>query len=390
MFSLRWRWLFFVIVLGVLLILKLLDMHSYSSKRFADFSLKPILLPLDERLYTKNEITLNYFNNSLSNQTKNKMIALCVSGQTSRLQPRHLLTSLINSNPAYSFYVFFNLQKHTHVFNTESNRTYTHSNYNEMEEHEIVTKLEKLYFQNASNVQGVSVNFHHSHDFKFWSAQMNGADKLDVIGEYQYTQTSILDMYNLQVACSHQIVSVEKTKIRSTFDYVISTREDVYFFTSLNITSLVINQMEIDNCSIVVKDCLSWDGINMRFQLLARNKAINFLGNRLSFYKNSLKQGKHARNRLNPERFELLQAASIGMKICRVSVSQIPATAARFVELKGEYKNDFCFINREIFSSSGLCLPISLNKTTFVKNHFCDAIDLFEFNELFSNITIYE
>ncbi len=89
-------------------------------------------------------------------------------------------------------------------------------------------------------------------------------------------------MYSYQVNCAQRITFTESLR-GIHYPYIISTREDAYFFNPMDFAHLIhtFNQRQ---CNIMTKDCLSWGGLNMRFQLLDHDSAIAFLSQRLSFY----------------------------------------------------------------------------------------------------------
>ena len=98
------------------------------------------------------------------------------------------------------------------------------------------------------------------------------------------------------------------------FEFVVSTREDIYFFHPMDLgflTQLLPVSNSSSNCHIISKGCLENGGINMRLQLMSRADALKVLGGRFPFY--------HAlyglnRSYKNPEQFELAQVSSVVTK----------------------------------------------------------------------------
>ena len=230
-------------------------------------------------------------------------------------------------------------------------------------------------------------------------------------------------MYRHQVACAKFVTQLEKGReelgsdsgITSfSFDRLISTREDVYFFHEVNIEALIesaeaLKQHQegeehgeqgssssssssssgrIHRCDIITKDCLAWGGINMRFQLLRRDRGWHYLHSRLNYYallyleqkqpESTEQQGKPLQRRRRqllqlrqqprggegwdeagrsvrgPELFEADQANHMGLSACAVPIHDLPATAVRHTKAGAS-----CFIEIELWAAYNrhTCFP---------------------------------
>jgi hypothetical protein len=151
---------------------------------------------------------------------------------------------------------------------------------------------------------------------------------------------NIMNMYKGQVQCAEQIVEYEKAQQHRyslptpwQFDFLISTREDVYFYTPM-IMEPLLAYMQRDlavgpkHCDVMAKNCLTFFGLNMRLQLWNRLAGLNVLSHRFTFYRDMRTSGLKA---YNPESFEAMQASMYDLTLCPVNVTKVPVTAARHV-----------------------------------------------------------
>ena len=241
-------------------------------------------------------------------------IAICISGQLGRLQPIYLATQLIGANPFFSYSLFFNLQSkdatNTTIFNTEADGVFVNSvtEYELMLTQEDVSASLRNTFKSYPAVKRVYTAFHERKRLGDYTSMFKRKN-LNRIYQYLEAQPSILNMYSYQEACVRQLQQTEAEK-SFKFDYVISTRDDVYFFEPMNLTRLILDfsQPSGRNCSIVSKSCLAWGGLNMRLQLLQRDSAVAFLGRRMDFYASLYHRAKNHRQTTaaNPEIFGLI------------------------------------------------------------------------------------
>lgn len=302
-------------------------------------------------------------------------IAVCVSGQVARWQPFHLVNGLLNANPRFRFHIFFNIQSQPNrsdiVYNTDQNNVFDPGYMTHLAYDDAWTLVSSLLNSNHSKV--VSMVFIQPATTKEWK-EMLKVDVLDRITQFVDTQTTILNMYAHQPRCVEQLLAYERERnsrnpaVKFRFDYVISTREDVYFFRPMNLTHLTstlrtpgsakrYGQDREDACDIPFKRCLNFWGFNMRFFILQRDKAVRFLGNRLSFYSFMYATNKTIEN---PERFELAMANALQLTPCPMPVDEYPVTAARYFG-QGQY----CFISFEVQN----CVPKYAE--SFIRQHLC-------------------
>jgi hypothetical protein len=289
-------------------------------------------------------------------------VAICVTGQLGRLQPNFILDSVITANnDGFDFKLFFVFQNHMigskTVFNTGNGVSDTV--FASMSLPTLQTTLESLFLSNYSSVATVSLI--PAFGDTDWKNKMENND-LNRIYQYTSAQTSILNMYDKQVHCATEIERFE-LETNKKFDLVVSTREDIFFFAPLNMTSLYQNYILRDGCDVIMKDCLDHGGVNMRFQMFNRKNGLDMLRQRLMFYKSLYKKTKSI---FNPESFEHDQFDSSHLKICKVSVDLLPATAARHT-----YNGSFCFISWELASPTDQrCIPKVANES-FLSAHRC-------------------
>lgn len=293
------------------------------------------------------------FNTLISTDSKTH-IAVCITGQPGRLQPYHLLNSLIKANRDFVFSLFYVLQVNSStVYNTQSRAYFSPSVFSELSSEQL--KLELMRLGKEAGAARVSVSLLEPMTPALWRARFNGS-QLDRITQYKPTQHTILNMYRNQEHCLDMVKNTPGSK----FEAVISTREDIFFFKAVNFTALWTQAISRD-CALVAKNCLSWTGINMRFQLIrGMNVTSAFLGNRIAFYRSLYNSS--AKLPINPEKFEAIQAASMKLKVCNVSVEDLPATAARHVS-----NGTFCLISWEAEKQN--CYPQGM--ATFVKEKAC-------------------
>ena len=291
--------------------------------------------------------------------TYKKNIGVCIGGQIGRLMPHFLNKDLVQANSQYFFHIFYNLDDGKRVvFNTGDG--YSPTKYYSMTKDQIKKELTKTYSNKNSKLH--IVKFHKPTTNETF-IKMFQVESLDRIVQYIYTQHTILNMYNFQVTCAQQIIELED-RLKIKFDFIISTREDIYFFKPLNLTFLenyliTTNETNSKKCQLLTKACLSWGGVNMRFQFYERNSGVSILNNRFLFYQSMYKTNTTA---YNPEQFEQFQLDTYNIKNCPINITDFALTAARHVK-----NNKICFIDLE--SSVENCIPDNFEK--FVNEHRC-------------------
>jgi hypothetical protein len=292
----------------------------------------------------------------ISNITLAGNVGVCIGGQVGRLMPQFLKNDLIFANSDYFFHVFYNLDgEKSLTFNT--GHGYLPTKYHGMTEDQIRKKLSNMYSNSNSILH--SLTFHHPLTSATYKKLFN-ASELNRISQYHYTQHTILNMYNYQVACMQQMKELEN-RLNITMDLIISTREDIYFFKPFNLTYLVTefltnNQQQ---CQVLTKSCLSNGGLNMRLQLYNRNSGYAILSNRFTFYQSMYETSSVIQN---PEQFELLQINHNNLTSCQIDINQFPVTAARHVK-----DDQICFIEWE--AEIDHCFPNGFE--SFVEKHKC-------------------
>jgi hypothetical protein len=193
-------------------------------------------------------------------------------------------------------------------------------------------------------------------------AKGKGSGRLDRIEKYAGQQHTILNMYRQQSECAKSVELLEQY-YGARFDYIISTREDTFFFRHVDLRTLLAARD--GSCGLTARDCLSWGGINMRFQLLGRDVGLPLLRDRIRFYA-SLFGSENAWGRpmrfFNPEQFEMMAAEVYNVSTCSLSVEQIPVTVARHVR-----NGTFCFPPFEVMKG---CFPRGAE--ALVRSRRCD------------------
>eukprot|EP01038_Epipyxis_sp_PR26KG_P013336 gene13336-17888_t len=293
-------------------------------------------------------------------------IAVCITGQTGRLQPNYLLYSLINPtfNNLESRFNFHLLYVLTHtkdlplIVNSDAGTRHCVSTYQNMSETDIIYNLHTIMNSSNGNSQVQYVEFVPPLSRRDWEEVMQQKN-LDRMTSYTNLMHYILDMYHKQVLCAEAIQKLEQENNNLELDYIISTREDIWFFNmTLNLSNIIESTFQSFDCKVVAKNCQNYGGINMRFQLFPRDSGMKMLLNRIDFYKSLYTTNKVVDN---PEQFELLQLQSYGWKPCDAGIDLIPATAARFMD-----DDSVCLANSEYSKS---CIPSGKEK--FVEDLQC-------------------
>jgi hypothetical protein len=141
------------------------------------------------------------------------------------------------------------------------------------------------------------------------------------IAQFRAIQMRVLNMYLHHEQCVAHAQSLERRYARP-FEFIVLLREDAHFFMDLRLAVLT----RIPMCDIVVKNCLGWGGLNMRFQLVRRATATGFLRDRLSYYASLVDAGRHV---YNTEQFELSLSQHLNLSVCQRDVDSIPVAVAR-------------------------------------------------------------
>jgi len=185
---------------------------------------------------------------------------------------------------------------------------------------------------------------------------------LDRMSQYTKSQEIILNMYSHQVNCVKKI-KLHEHENNINYDFVISSREDAFYFHALNITNLIVkffSSIDTDNCHMVTKNCLGWGGLNMRWQMMRRRNGLAYFGGRLDYY-DSMYNKTLDRNVIvqNPEMFELWQLSHLGLSQCMATIYDVPVAAARHIT-----NGSVCLITAEFKEK---CHPIKFP----LRNYTC-------------------
>eukprot|EP01031_Cornospumella_fuschlensis_P030792 gene30792-37201_t len=305
-------------------------------------------------------------------------VAVCVSGQVPRWQPKHLFNGLLLPNSKFNFYLFYNLQvppnSATNVYSTDPHYSFDVSPMAHKDISEAATYIQSLY-ATMHHIHLASLSYSLPQGPAYWSEFFHNKP-LDRIRDHAHIQTAILNMYAHQPKCISQILAYEE-KHKYHFHYVINTREDAYFFKKLDLTHLIqqiyhprsdplyasfphLTANRTTRCDIPFKGCLNFWGFNMRFYVLRRAVAIQYLAGRFAFYERLYGMNRTVKN---PEKFEYVQAFSMGLRGCKVPVDRLPVTAVRHV-----VNYEFCFILLEYFQ----CIPEGFEH--FVLDRTCPSV----------------
>ena len=271
-------------------------------------------------------------------------IALCISGQVGRTQPDNTFKRLIQTNPEFSFTLFFNLQSGTAFYATADTVGTT-----KPKERTIAALNEKLegWKQLASNWNLAGIQEHPFLD-RQWLLKNLSLPVLDRIEQYKHIEERIINMMLKDVACAEQISTYEDF-YQTKFDYVASTREDAYFFTPFDLPKALRHLTGPKKCQLISKECLAWGGINMRFSLMRREVADRWLGERVWFYRSMF---KHRSSVWNPEQMYLMQVNVMRITHCPVPVEDLPVGAARY-----KTETEHCLILPEFTDTEYSCVP---------------------------------
>lgn len=299
-------------------------------------------------------------------------VAVCIGGQTTRMQPPLMVEGLLQPNEGHFLFDFYyNLQvppegqEHI-IYNTDSHITFEPSNYGKMNRTELVINLGKVMTTNYSAI--VNISFHqlvpmdvveHSmgHPLNLFEVEAMKSAKV---------QATILNMYLHQMRCINQIVEHERQQ-GFVYDYVISTREDVYFMRPMNLTYVIsVLDQEVDHstahserkCHMVMKECANFFGFNQRMFVYDRKTANITLSNRWNHFRYLLHQNATL---INTEVFEKNMAEHYRLRSCPIFIDHFAVTAVRPIR-----DDIFCYPFWEIFK----CLPT--NSARAIGRHRCD------------------
>ena len=263
--------------------------------------------------------------------------------------PNSLVDNLIMANPDYHFSVIYRLDGSSELYYSSvptlaSTEPAILGNLGNVE---LKSTLESL----IPGMHHVYVMITNQRRSRLAWARMLNCSRLDLIDQFVPLQFRILNMYQHQVDCAGHVQTLESLH-RRRFDYIVSTREDVFLFGPLNLTAVLETS---SRCDIFAKGgMLSFHGLNMRLQLMRRARGLDFLGLRLAYYRHACegslggvssaatvaaaapsaamsRVGRHPRRETNTEMFEADQARWLRMRRCDMHVTSFPVTSVRHV-----------------------------------------------------------
>jgi hypothetical protein len=302
-------------------------------------------------------------------QTSNSAkIAICISGPFRGFYPQFLVNHLIKANPEHSFVVFAHLVPLSHNSSWNTTITEAYSPLTRLSQQEFVDVTNSLF--TGFNVELSSVEFlsHYSHRDVMKHLKTNKPlDRITVTNDRAFT------LFLAQEKCLKKINEYEKAFVK-TIDYVINTQENLYYFHNLSMTPFLQDQIKPTRimrnteastpfkCHIYVKDCLKFNGVNLKWQFFSRANAMYILP-KFSFYKNLLEKEITTRNH---ETFEKLALKQNKMNICEFSSDLIPTMPIRRWSQKD---SSVCFNPVEV---KGKCYPE--REYSFIEKHMCSGL----------------
>eukprot|EP00968_Pinguiococcus_pyrenoidosus_P029384 scaffold8536_cov248-Pinguiococcus_pyrenoidosus.AAC.3 len=261
-------------------------------------------------------------------------VGVCICGMLSRTQPDSFAKNVLEANPDVDFSVVYVLQDaRKPVYSTDYKlrirepapfAQYTHA--------EALSVLQRI---SPANAQVNLTDFVPTKDLDSWQATLraSAAEIQMVLTQYGDITDRILNMYGLQVRCGKELRALGKD-----FDAVILSREDAYLLDRLDLRPLLARIAE-GACDHISKSCLSWGGVNMRFQMYSSEMGLEMLESRLRFFKRLMDKRERVHN---PETFEMEQLEEAHATRCLVSVEELPVVVARHT-----HGGEFCIIHAE-------------------------------------------
>lgn len=330
-----------------------------------------------------------------STQAKSS-VAVCVSGHMARWLPEFLLTGLIEPNSRFfNFYLFFNLEyintrNISALFQKQGEYNFGPSAVNFWNSADLFRSLHMMYRSKSSQI--ASIEFRPRKKLVTWKKQLKRA--LNRISQFADNQQIILNLYAHQMACAEQIELFEEHS-NLTMDYIVLTREDLYFIKPLYLQDVLprtfpkdiattimrsplLNQTnkDYDYCHLNTKNCLNWGGVEMRFEIFDRRN-IDIIRNRLKFYL-TLYNPKYSV--FNPESFERHQLHTYGLNYCEFPPDYFPVIPARYVPFANKPPVDVSADRNLPLPATKICItPLEVRDNCFpagtepyLKSFTCD------------------
>jgi hypothetical protein len=299
-----------------------------------------------------------------------KRIAVCVSGQLSRWIPETAVKFLLEHNQQYEFTFFYNLQYHTsnmsYIFSTDPHISFHPTKFVTMKQSDVFDYIHTLY-GHLNNTNVASITFVPPRSLHDWETNIL-RHKADRISQYATMQHVILNFYSHQVRCIHQVQEYEQLR-HTKFQYVLQTREDIYYFQPVSLDYLVSHLKNPDNledtgnlqCDLITKDCLQWGGMNMRWQLMTREASNSVMLKRIEYYFHLMNTSQVI---YNPEQYESQQMKFYKLRICEFLANYIPNAVGRHVK-----DDQICFLKPETIDN---CIPS--DNVSYVQQNFCHKL----------------
>eukprot|EP01062_Namystynia_karyoxenos_P033546 TRINITY_DN2468_c1_g1_i9.p1 TRINITY_DN2468_c1_g1~~TRINITY_DN2468_c1_g1_i9.p1 ORF type:complete len:420 (+),score=144.99 TRINITY_DN2468_c1_g1_i9:82-1260(+) len=214
------------------------------------------------------------------------LVLVCVCGQQGRLLLEPLTARLLRPNlPSHRFHLRFHLQRGPVHFSTDlaqppggprgnaSGLRSAPSPFAAWGEHRTRAEL-------GAALQGlaelVTVRFWDPAPEDDWRSSVG---RLDVVWLYRRMQDKLLNTWRLQQNCAAEALANSHP-----YQYVVSTREDLYLLQDLSLARLE-ERLEQGGCGIVAKGCNTYGGIDMHLQLMRAREGLPLLRSRIDFYR---------------------------------------------------------------------------------------------------------
>jgi hypothetical protein len=260
--------------------------------------------------------------------------------------------------------------------------------------HENVSLYLHHFLHEQPNSQLVSLDVYNS----FSKAEADSYFRANISTSMQFATDETLSLFYAQEKCAKNIAEYESIHDEA-FDYILNTRENLYYFQPLDISKLLagnptnsysfspIPSTQTPPCQLYVKDCLQSSGINVKWELFPRLIGDSIL-KKLHFLKESLLPGSQVNPRSNPlngltnlETFEKELAKGFGLTVCEFSSNMIPVISfqkwlytSNTHQVTAQHKHSqqfrektFCFNPKDLEER---CYPTD-TQVAFLKDHSC-------------------
>jgi len=270
-------------------------------------------------------------------------VAVCISGHAGSAMPDNLFANLILANPEYSFTVFFNLQMDDKAYDAGGQPPPVHT----------MHSLNDTLRQWGGDAHNWVLGAFEGHNYRdaAWIMKNLRVSALNRLGQDPASEPLLVNGFLRDVQCSKQISHHEKEH-SVAFGHVIATTENAYFFHEFDLPQALAH-LETNSCQVITKDCLVWDGINLRFALMTREASMKWLGERVWWYQSLF---DHKTFAWNGEQLSKMQSKIMDIKHCVSSVNVIPVASARYTPQKTH-----CLLHTEFIDMETSCVPKDAN-----------------------------